>query len=509
MSAAMAFALPSAAVPRPSALPAAAFASFAKQRQALQAPSQRLLLPQRRSEPSWIGRRLSYDPRLGRRKAPKTRAGQEADGGSKGSSQAPTETLATSTLPAASFSLVKNIVGCGVLSLPAGAAAISSSPTVLWAASLLIFLIGGMSGYCFLLIARVCAATGTSTYADAWSRAVSAKTAWIISAALLGITGFGCLSYSIILADAASAVAQSAGLPALIAARTPALVLLSASVLLPLCFLETFALLRYSSLTGIAGLLYTLSFMTYRWLEGSYLPGGRFYQAVADAGGLASSSTSSAAAPLLLISMLSTAFVVHYNAPKFYRELEKASIARFARLSWIGFSFAGIVFTAFTGVGFLTFGPNAAGFILNSYAANDALAGLARLAIILSTICSYPLVFAGLREGILELLAARKDRLRPAAPSRRYRRMVATCLLGLITLLALVFRDLSQVNALGGALLGSALIYVFPGMLFLGATRPSTGGLSGPRVRLERMACRFLVLLGIFFAVAGTYVSLR
>ena len=75
-------------------------------------------------------------------------------------------------IPSLVFNLVKNIVGAGVLSLPAGVAAFGSAPSALFPAVALIAIIGVMSGYCFSLIGRVCEMTGASSYRDAWARSV-------------------------------------------------------------------------------------------------------------------------------------------------------------------------------------------------------------------------------------------------------------------------------------------------------------------------------------------------
>ena len=65
------------------------------------------------------------------------------------------------------FNLVKNIVGAGVLSLPAGVAAFSSSKVAVAPACALVMSLGLLSCYCFTLIGRLSAITGASTYRGA------------------------------------------------------------------------------------------------------------------------------------------------------------------------------------------------------------------------------------------------------------------------------------------------------------------------------------------------------
>ena len=106
--------------------------------------------------------------------------------------------------------------------------------------------------------------------------------------------------------------------------------------------------------------------------------------------------------------------------------------------------------------------PHAQGFILNNYATKDSLAFLARLGISVSIIFSYPLIFVGLRESILNLFGldkyAERDDVHIAS---------TVGLLAIVSGISLVIKDLGFVVAFGGAVLGSALVYVFPSLMFL------------------------------------------
>ena len=115
----------------------------------------------------------------------------------------------------------------------------------------------------------------------------------------------------------------------------------------------------------------------------------------------------------VLISMLASAFLAHYNAPKFYSELqapaEGSKLNRFNFVVASGFLAAAVVMGSVMVGGFLTFGSASQGLILNSYATGDPLAFLARLGIGMSIIFSYPLNFVGLREGILSSLGKTEE----------------------------------------------------------------------------------------------------
>merc|ERR1719222_1401982 len=100
--------------------------------------------------------------------------------------------------------------------------------------------------------------------------------------------------------------------------------------------------------------------MIYRWADGSYAQGGKYYGAdtykSADDGnhlwafGMPS---------LLLVDGLAVAFLSHYNGCKYYRELERHTPTRF--FSRVGASFAAvsIVFGCAMVFGYATFGDAA------------------------------------------------------------------------------------------------------------------------------------------------------
>jgi len=105
----------------------------------------------------------------------------------------------------------------------------------------------------------------------------------------------------------------------------------------------------------------------------------------------------------ILVSMLSTAYIAHYNAPKLYRELEDATIPKLNKVVASSFAVCMLVMATMMMSGFLTFGKTAQGFLLNNYASQDQLAKLCRLAIGASILFGYPLTFIGVRDGILGL----------------------------------------------------------------------------------------------------------
>ena len=67
-------------------------------------------------------------------------------------------------------SLLKNIVGSGGLSLPAGIAAFGNRWSAVIPSIVVIFIMGIVNAYSFSLLGRVCSVTKSKTYGQAWHR---------------------------------------------------------------------------------------------------------------------------------------------------------------------------------------------------------------------------------------------------------------------------------------------------------------------------------------------------
>jgi amino acid permease len=213
------------------------------------------------------------------------------------------------------FNLVKGIVGAGVLSLPAGIAAMANAPSAVLPAVALIAGIGGLSGYGFALIGRCCAYTKTRSYRDAWSATVGQSTSWLPAVAVTFKTCVAVLAYSMILGDTFVSLLAMAGITA---AKTPVLLALTGTVLLPLCLLKNLSSLAPFSLVGSLGMLYTAVAMVMRYLGKAYAVGGKFGMdcapALRPAFGTVGAEGLLTPSATILVGMLSTAYMVREYA---------------------------------------------------------------------------------------------------------------------------------------------------------------------------------------------------
>ena len=140
-------------------------------------------------------------------------------------------------------------------------------------------------------------------------------------------------------------------------------------------------------------MVYTTIAMTVRYIGGGYkLPAGKFLSGVPaslqpsfgtiGARGVFSPSS------FILISMLSTAYMAHFNAPKFYKELKNNTIPRYNTVVGTSFALSIAIFISLTAMGFLTFGSASSGLILSNYSVADRLMGLSRIAVAISIVFS-------------------------------------------------------------------------------------------------------------------------
>ena len=343
------------------------------------------------------------------------------------------------------FNLVKAIVGAGVLALPAGIAAFANAPSALYPAIFLITAIGILSGYGFGLIGRSCALTGSKSFREAWTKSVSETTVWIPVWVVTLKTVFAILGYSMILKDTFYALALTAGFQvnkiALFAGLTSA-------VLLPLCLLKDLTSLAPFSLLGSLGMVYTAVAMSIRYFGNAYVPTiGQFAadlpEHLAPAFGTAGATGVFSPSVSILLGMLSTSYMAHFNAPKFYTELRDNTIPRFMKVVGASFGFSIAIFALMASVGFLTFGANSSGLILNNYSTRDALMSVSRIAVALSLVFSYPLAFLGARDSVLDLFKI-KNR------STTYLNTLSVGMLSVVTFLATIIPDVSFVLAFAG-----------------------------------------------------------
>ena len=412
------------------------------------------------------------------------------------------------------FNICKNLVGSGVLSLSGGMALFYSGGSTIYTcllAGFWITILAAVFGYFCLLIAKVCDITKSATFRGCWEESVGHTGALIVSLVNAVKPALGNLAYLTILSQTLASLFETIGWAFI--GRIQSLLLITVLVLLPLCLLKNLTVLAPCSLLGTAAILLTAVSMMVRCLDGSYSPGGQFHEDIpqhyrpnfgSSSGTQGSTSTPTRSVSALpFVCMVFEAYVMHYNSPRFYTELRSATIQRFALAVSGSFAMAGAFYATVAVAGFLTFGENCDGYILNNYSPRDPLATVCRMAIALSTILTFPIVFMGFRDGILDVLD-----VPPEKQTSGNLDVLTVLLLGVITSVAIFCTDLGMINAVGGGTLGTVIVFLFPTVMYRDVVYEFLKDQATEFQRKEVAFACILMFLGLVLGATGVFESI-
>jgi len=206
---------------------------------------------------------------------------------------------------------------------------------------------------------------------------------------------------------------------------------------------------------------------------------------------------------LVLLNALAMAFLPHYNGPKYYRELRNHNPYQFFKCTALGMGLAGALYVTAMIVGYKTFGTATQAVITQSYARTDMLMNVARLCLGISILASFPIMFSGLREAVVQLLtewcATRCDEVWK-------QNTITTVLVTVIAFLTQVVTDPGVVVGLVGAVCGIGCIFLLPCTLYAAALSVDV---MATNVRLQLLLTGVFRLLGVFLMVGGVYATFR
>lgn len=341
----------------------------------------------------------------------------------------------------------------------------------------------------------------------------------------------GCLLfYSAFIGDLfGSLVSGMTFLPDILRKRWSVLLLLHAAPILPLCLKKDLSALKYSSMTGLVGIFYTIYFVGKRLVDGSYAAGGKFHAMMpsklqpAAMPGFAHAKSSllgytadlppfhAAKGILTLMNMCCVAYACHYNAVKYYMELEDRTLPNLKGVMAAGLGGTFAVFWLMMIICYGTFGNNSQALILNNYhASQDVMATVARLFTGIAIISGYALMFAGLKAALFSLLKLDK----PGVEKRDEKQnRISAGLLACIAIAAcfVTEHELATVIGIVGSICGSVVIYMFPAFVnnsLLKLKDKKGQVLAQPFFKGEQVFNNAMVVFGVVFAVLGTWISI-
>lgn len=363
----------------------------------------------------------------------------------------------------------------------------------------LIAALGSLSAYTFYLLGRLSHANGAKDFTEIWELEVGKESSWIVSLSVFTFSLGTALCYSIVLGDTLQSLAAGAGLTGILATRYASILAVTLLALYPLSRLQSLAALAPVSMVGVVGVFVTCIFMATRYFGPSYrLPNGTFLATLAPhllPSFRSRISQTNPLSALILGSMSATAFLSHFAAPDFLNLLKQgpSTLKDYKRLTVLGFSICTLINISILSFGFLTFGGNCAGMVINNYSQLDVGASVCRFLTAVSVTGGYPFLLRACNGSLVRLLWS--DRQVSISTSRR----ISAGLLAGLTAMSLFIQNAGVVVSLNGAVMGSAIAYIFPGILLLSSKQ---GG------RLERLSSRLLIAFGVVVALLGGVVSL-
>ena len=341
-----------------------------------------------------------------------------------------------------------------------------------------------------------------------WRATLGANTTWVVDS-MIALLCLACaVIYSGILGDVfTQLLGQSGWLPAQWNSRRGNILIITLVALFPMSLIKNLSALAFTSILGFSAIMYTVFFIVVRALDGSYQTPSRF---VTDGvlerlpTFVKSSLWNVDFSSLVLASNLGLAYVAHYNAPSFYRELRDASAKRFRHMVSASFTLLILLYILTMTAGYSTFGDVCQGNILLNYHPDDVLATLGRLATGCSILFGFPLVATGARES---LMGAATSLGYPRLASPAWHVPLVITILTVVTLISVTVDDVSLVVGLTGAALGSFIVYLCPGILYARAIALKRGR-NSPEYRNARWNL-LLIPFGLAIGGLGVYMTLQ
>lgn len=464
--------------------------------------------------------------------------------------------------------LLKNMIGSGIFSLPLGLLHATRVPGLL-----VLFIMGTLSASSFWMIGYCCITWGVTSFRDLWYRVFGLRTAWIIDVTMFFNGWFTLVAYVVLIGDFTTKSFEGLlGEDSILATgRKMNQWTITVLLLLPLSLAKDLSKLAFTSMLGLVILAYVYVLVMHDSATKSPAEWGP--DMVASHWNLGIFEA---------IALYTHAFVAHYNAPKLLSELYRPTYLRWLVVVGIAYAVALVTYCSFAWAGLRRFEGELLGNILRNYESNYSVL-LAWLGMGFCIAFTYPLVFNSMREAAVNLVQLMKektmeqvfvssilspradysppaaggllrrgsrtaslinvlgmspDAMRPSGtkPSRGPGRRSTVLLVFMTAAVGTQCEDVGLVNALAGSVMGVLICMIFPGMFFMQTARlqlraASGNGLSRPLLGQASVAelgeafhakgcirsllpCFVVaggitVFMGVIFAAVGTAVVLK
>lgn len=346
------------------------------------------------------------------------------------------------------LNLVKNIIGTSMLSMSFGVACSGVVPSVV-----ICLLFGALSAFTFGLIGILCGEAKVTSFRGVCEKYIHPKCGVYIDVLLALYTLPACIAYSIFVCDCMRkmivALAPQAS-DAFYASRWFIAIVLTVAVLLPLCCITRLDRLTFTSILGIAAILYCYIFVAVDLSKNDNNASSNIAHA------LWWPPSGSILGLFPMANIYAACYLVQYNSPKFYFELRNPTRTRFFALAFSTNAIVALICGSFAIMGFARFGVTTPDNLLIAY----DHAYVVWVATCVSLVTTYPFVFDAGRRSVMSALAG--------FPSLNERKVFWWCTFALVPIFSLiaVFVDsLGLVIGINGSLMGITVGFTLPGFL--------------------------------------------
>ncbi|MES1915617.1 MAG: hypothetical protein MHM6MM_007537 [Cercozoa sp. M6MM] len=389
--------------------------------------------------------------------------------------------LGQSDMKATMTNVMNNVMGAGLLTLPWGMRQGSIIPSIFF-----MIVTGVLGAYAMYLIARCCDAAKEYTFHGLWTKCWGKRNKWLVNLILFLTVCGTCISYAVLIGNFLLDVSANwiecgdeelqEDCP-LLRQRWFVVGLSVLLVVLPLASLKSLHSLRFTSVLGVAAILYTL-----------------FLVIISSAQRDGNSDTVHVFRVtqnlFTAIALMNVSYTCHYNGARYYGEMRDRSPRKFMKTVAMSFGGCFVVYLAVSLAGYLEFGHATEGDILKNYP-NDALQFIiARVAMAACIIFTFPLPFNSLRQNLDSLMFKP-----PVSNLRHYGITVA--MVAITTIVGIAFPKVEIVLAYKGATLGTLIVYVIPAWMYLKLV---------PQKRaLDKFGPLALIFFGVATGITGCY----
>ena len=163
---------------------------------------------------------------------------------------------------------------------------------------------------------------------------------------------------------------------------------------------------------------------------------------------------------------MNVAYRAHYNAPRLYQEFSKddRSIPRFVTAVAGANVLATLIYIITAVSGYITFGDSTEGDILKNFNGDYQPAQVARLALALDVMCTFPLAHHSVRSGIIAL-AYNDEFDTDTLPMQKYIPLTVGMVISIVSL-GVAIEQVEVVLAYNGGIFGSCITYISPALIY-------------------------------------------